>query len=123
MKLEGLLILEMVISELKIITGVLCSFINQKVLTEQEFARANEKARAEKTELEVRREELSKLVKQAKASDAMVERVPRGIKTFLEAFQGLDIRQQKAQLQVILKAAHIYKDCRIELEFREESSQ
>ena len=32
----------------------------------------------------------------------------------------MDIRQQKAQLQTILKAAHIYRDGRIELEFREQ---
>jgi hypothetical protein len=33
----------------------------------------------------------------------------------------LEVRQQKAQLQAILKAATIYKDGRIELEFRGES--
>jgi hypothetical protein len=44
-------------------------------------------------------------------------RLPVG--TFLEAFETLDPRQQKAHLQSILKAAHIYTDGRIELEFRE----
>jgi hypothetical protein len=44
--------------------------------------------------------------------------VPKAIKTFEEAFQSLEPRQQKAQLQAILKAAHIYKDGKIELEFR-----
>jgi hypothetical protein len=67
-------------------------------------------------------EDLSNKLKQAKASEAMVERVPRVIKTFMEAFQGLDIRQQKAQLQTILKAAQIYKDGRIELKFRGDGS-
>ena len=38
---------------------------------------------------------------------------------FMEAFQAMDLRQQKAQLQIILKAAHVYRDGRIELEFRE----
>jgi len=46
--------------------------------------------------------------------------VPRAIQAFEEAFQNLDIRQQKAQLQTILKAAHVYKDGKIELEFRGE---
>jgi hypothetical protein len=50
----------------------------------------------------------------------MVERVPKVIKSFMEAFQSLEPRQQKAQLQTILKAAHVYKDGRIELEFRED---
>jgi hypothetical protein len=48
----------------------------------------------------------------------LIEKVPKIIKTFMEAFQSLDIRQQKAQLQTILKSAHIYKDGRMELEFR-----
>ena len=39
-----------------------------------------------------------------------------------EAFQSVDIRQQKAQLQTILKAANVYKDGRIELEFRDRDS-
>jgi hypothetical protein len=52
----------------------------------------------------------------------MLERVPTVIKTFIEAFQSLEPHQQKAQLQTILKAAQIYKDGRIELEFRGESA-
>jgi hypothetical protein len=40
----------------------------------------------------------------------------------VEAFQNLESRRQKAQLQTILKAATIYKDGRIELEFRGEGS-
>jgi hypothetical protein len=34
-----------------------------------------------------------------------------------EAFQSLEPRQQKAQMQTILKAANVYKDGQIELEF------
>ena len=49
----------------------------------------------------------------------MVQKIPTTIKTFEEAFNSLDLRQQKAQLQTILKAANIYKDGKIELEFRE----
>ena len=51
----------------------------------------------------------------------MIEKIPRVIRSFMEAFKSLDIRQQKARLQTILKAADIYKDGRIELEFRGES--
>ncbi len=46
----------------------------------------------------------------------------KAIKTFEEAFQSLDLRQQKAQLQTILKSAQVYKDGKIELEFRGEGS-
>ena len=96
--------------------------LKRKVLTEQEFAKANEVARSQKADLEARKEELSKLLSRARASEALVEKVPQAIKTFVEAFQSLEPRQQKAQLQTILKAAMIYKDGRIELEFRGENS-
>ena len=46
------------------------------------------------------------------------ERLPGAIRSFLEDFQGMDVRHQKAQLQAILKAAHVYRDDHIELEFR-----
>jgi hypothetical protein len=92
--------------------------LKRKVLTEQEFAKANEKTRNEKADLEVRKEELSKLLSQARASEDLIKKIPTAIKTFEEAFTSLETRQQKAQLQTILKAAHIYKDGKIELEFR-----
>jgi hypothetical protein len=88
------------------------------LVREQEFAKANEKARSEKTELEARNEELTDKLNQDRAGEALVERVPKVIKTYMEAFQSLDVRQQKAQLQTILKSAYIYKDGRIVLEFR-----
>ena len=46
-----------------------------------------------------------------------IERVPGMIKTFLEDFQHMEPRVQKAHLQTILKAAHVSRD-KIELEFR-----
>jgi len=55
-------------------------------------------------------------------AEALIERVPRAIKTFEEAFHDLELRQQKAQPQTILKAAYIYKDGKTELEFRGESA-
>ncbi len=55
-----------------------------------------------------------------KNSQEHVERLPSAVGTFLEDMQKLDIRWQKAQLQTILKAAHIYRDGAIELEFREQ---
>jgi site-specific DNA recombinase len=93
--------------------------LKRKVLTEEEFAKANQAARSQKAELEMRKDELSDLLKQARAQASLIEKIPHAIKTFEDAFQSLDIRQQKAQLQTILKAAHVYKDGKIELEFRE----
>jgi hypothetical protein len=114
----------------KRLAGLEAQFLNQldgllkrKVLTEQEFVKANEVARLQKAELEARKEELSKVLSRARASEALVQKVPRAIKMFVEAFQSLDSRQQKAQLQTILKAATVYSDGRIELEFRGENYQ
>jgi hypothetical protein len=50
---------------------------------------------------------------------SLAERLPQSIGTFLEAFESLDPRERKAHLQTILKAAYVYRDGRIELEFRE----
>jgi len=96
--------------------------LKRKILSEQEFAKANETARSQQADLEARRAELLDQIKKDKASEALVEKVPLEIKTFEEAFHSLDPRQQKTRLQTILKAAYVYKDGRIELEFRGESS-
>jgi hypothetical protein len=96
--------------------------LKRKVLTEEEFAKANEAARSEKAELEARKEELTRLLSRVKAREDLIKKVPQAIKTFVESFQSLDVRQQKAQLQTILKTANVYKDGRIELEFRRESN-
>jgi site-specific DNA recombinase len=96
--------------------------LKRKILNEQEFTKANEIARSQKASLEARKEELSALLSQARANEALIEKVPKAILAFEEAFQGLEPRQQKAHIQTILKAAHIYKDGKIELEFRGESA-
>lgn len=69
--------------------------------------------------LEARRTELTTWLSQERARASLANTLPQSIKTFLGAFEGLDIRQQKAHLQTILKAAHVYRDGRIELEFRQ----
>ena len=92
--------------------------LKRGVLTEQEFARANETAREQTKMLSNRKEELQTWLEQEHARVSLVEQVPRVVKAFIEAFQATDVRQQKAQLQTILKAARVYRDGRIELEFR-----
>ena len=93
--------------------------LKRGVLTEQEFARANETAREQKRVLETRKMELQTWLEQEHARASLVEKVPQTVKTFIEAFQVMEPRQQKAKLQTILKTAHVYRDGRIELEFRE----
>lgn len=68
------------------------------------------------------KEDISDKIGRARATGDLIEKVPKAIKSFMEAFKDIDRRQQKVQLQTILKSAHIYKDGRIELEFRGESN-
>ncbi|MFC2020826.1 recombinase family protein [Chloroflexota bacterium] len=93
--------------------------LKREVLSEQEFNQANQTARAEKDTLDARREELEELVTKERSRTSLAAILPESITNFLTAFEGLDIRQQKVHLQSILKAAQVYRDGRIELEFRE----
>ena len=92
--------------------------LDRRVITEDEFNLRNDARRQEKTDLEPRESELAQWVEQVRSSEAQIERLPEAIGSFLEDFQGMDIRWQKAQLQTLLRAAYIYRDGRIELEFR-----
>jgi len=93
--------------------------LKRHVLNEQEFTRANEIARTETAKLESRKIELKDQLDKAHARKSLADTLPGSIKTFLEAFGALDIRQQKAQLQTLLKAVYVFRDGRIELEFRQ----
>ncbi len=75
-------------------------------------------ARSQSTALEARREELAKSLEEHRSRVSTAERLPGAIKSFLADFEGLDVRHQKAQLQAILKSAYVYRDDKIELEFR-----
>ena len=50
--------------------------------------------------------------------EAQAARVPVKVGSLLRDFKEMDVRQAKALLQGILKVAHVYKDGRIDLEFR-----
>ena len=93
--------------------------LKREILSEQEFARANQAARTEKVALETRAAELKDRIDKERVRTSMANTLPQSIKTFLGAFEGLEIRQQKAHLQTILKAAYVYRNGRIELEFRQ----
>ena len=92
--------------------------LKRGVLSEDEFVKANKVARSRSTALETRRDELSRWLNEQRNRVSTAERLPGAIQSFLEDFQNMDVRHQKAQLQAILKSAHEYRDDRIELEFR-----
>jgi len=74
--------------------------------------------REERTALKAKSEELDDWLTDQNNKISSAERIPAEIKSFLEDFQGLDIRVEKAHLQTILKSAHVHRDRSIEVEFR-----
>ncbi len=93
--------------------------MRRKIVSEAEFERANQAERERNARLEASRVELKSWLEREHDRASLAERLPVSIGTFLEAFESLDPRQQKAHLQTILKAAYVYRDGRVELEFRE----
>ncbi|MCH7552547.1 MAG: recombinase family protein [Chloroflexi bacterium] len=94
--------------------------LKRGILDERDFMEANAQRRRERADLETRRATLAAEVERSRRQAEMAKELPSRIGTFLEDFQGLDVRRQKAHLQTILRAAHVYRDGRLELEFRVE---
>jgi len=92
--------------------------LKREVLTEEEFTKANGFIRSQRDALEERHHELKSWVDDQRQKVSHAERMPDAIKSFLEDFEALDVKIQKAKLQTILKAAYVYRDNSIEIEFR-----
>ena len=93
--------------------------LDRSMINEEEFNLRSEARRREKAELEARELELSQWVERVRNTEAQAERLPVAIGAFMVDCQNMDIRWQKAQLQNIVQAARVYRDGRIELEFRD----
>ena len=92
--------------------------LKRGLLNEEEFRRVNEARREERAQLEGRREELATALADQASRQEGVYALPARIKSFLKDFGSLDVQRAKAMLQPILKTVHVYRDGRIELEFR-----
>ena len=92
--------------------------LKREVLNEEEFRAANEARREERAWLEKRQAEGSTWLDQQHQRQDAVDTLPTRVGSFLDDFQPLDVRRAKALLQTILKAAGVFRDGRIELEFR-----
>ena len=92
------------------------------MLDEAEFRTANEARRDERTRLTGRQTELTGWLAQQRERQEAVGTLPTRVRSFLKDFQSLETRRAKALLQTILSAAHVYRDGRIELEFRGQQS-
>ena len=97
-------------------------YLKRGVLSEEEFVKANGAAREKTAALQEKKTELTQWVEEQRDIISAAERLPGQINTFLEDFQQMDVRRQKAHLQTILKAAYVKRDedrvTAIELEFR-----
>ena len=93
-------------------------YLKRGVLNEEEFVKANEACRSQTEALQNRKDELGRWVQTQHDITSVAELLPGEIKSFLEDFQAIDVRRQKAHLQTILKAAHVYTDNTVKLEFR-----
>ncbi len=91
--------------------------LDRGVLNEAEFTKSNQARRGDKERLEAQRIEAKARMEAEGGKVAQAERVPVAVRSFLEDFTGQDVRRQKGQLQLILKAAFVWRD-KIELEFR-----
>ena len=87
-------------------------------MNEAEYLKRQDVRRQEQEGLQASKAELETTVAVQRDMAAQTEAVPVKVRSFLEDFQGMEVRQAKAILQGIIKAAHVFNDGRIELEFR-----
>ena len=92
--------------------------LQRQVLNEEEFGKANESIRGQKAVLQEKQSELAQWLKEQQSRVSSAEKMPAAIKSFVKDFGAMEVRLAKAHLQEILKAAYIYRDDRIEIEFR-----
>lgn len=92
--------------------------LRRGILDEAEFQRDNAVRRDERARLENLRADLEARAKAQKAQTASAAAIPAKVQGFMTTFLEGDVRKSKAQLQLLLKAVHVYKDGRFEVEFR-----
>jgi site-specific DNA recombinase len=92
--------------------------VDRHILNEAEYLKRQEVRRTEQATLEGRKVELQAAVEERRDREAQARTVPVKVGSFLEDFQDMDVVRAKTILQTILKAAYVYKDRRIEVEFR-----
>ncbi len=92
--------------------------VDRGILNEPEYVKRQQVRREEQEGLQSRKADLETIVAAQREFEAQAAAVPLQVASFLEDFQGMDVRHAKAILQGIIKAAHVFNDGRIELVFR-----
>jgi len=93
--------------------------VDRGIMTEPEYLKRQEVRREEQEGLQSRKDDLEARIAAQRNMEAQVSAVPVKVDSFLQDFQEMDVREAKATLQGIIKAAHVHNDGRIELEFRD----
>jgi len=92
--------------------------VDRGVMTEEQYLLRQQERDAEQTGLKTRKADLETSVAAQHDIEAQSAAVPIKLRSFLEDFRDMEVPQAKAVLQGIIKAAHVFNDGRIELEFR-----
>jgi site-specific DNA recombinase len=92
--------------------------LDRGILTEDDYVKVSGIRREETDRLRPRESELALEVQREQDSAELAERLPVEIRSFVEDFENLDVTRRKAWLQTILKAANVWNDGRVELDFR-----
>ena len=92
--------------------------LDRGILSEPEYIKRRDARREEQEGLQPRKDELEASVAAQRDIASQAAAVPVKVRSFLEDFRDMELPQAKAVLQSIIKAAHVFKDGRIELEFR-----
>ena len=92
--------------------------LDRDIITEAEYTKRAEVRRQEQATLEARKGELESSISAQRDREAQARSIPVKVGSFLEDFQAMDVVKAKAILQTIVKAAHVWKDGKIEMEFR-----
>lgn len=92
--------------------------LDRKVITEGEYTKRAEVRRQEQGALEPRKREIEASIAAQRDRESQAKAVPGRVRDFLEDVKDMDVVKAKAILQTIVKAAHVWKDGRIEMEFR-----
>ena len=88
------------------------------ILTEPEYVKRQEVRRGEQEALQTRKSDLEGSIAAQRDLESLTEAIPVKLRSFLEDFRDMDVRQAKAILQGIIRAIRIYSDSRVELKFR-----
>ena len=94
------------------------ALLKKGVLDEADFTRANASRRTDRAALEKRIGELAMQQQRASQREKLIAELPKRVAGFVEAFESMDPHAAKGLLQTLLQAVHVWKDRRVEIEFR-----